>query len=99
MSQLVAAMEAGDVLGEAERRYELIARMMDPGWDGGEGGRGLTGTEMKALSIEADRLIHKIMALRAEAKADAAKRGDSPGADERLGKVVQFDADRFRKSS
>lgn len=93
MSSLTEAMESGDVLAEAERRYRLIASMMEG--EPPEGGRGLTGTEMKALSIEADRLIDKIVALRAEQKSDSAKRRAD---DDRIGKVVQFDASRFRKS-
>lgn len=96
MSNLVAAMQSGDVLAEAERRYELIAEMMDPSRALGENERPITGTEMKALSIEADRLIHKIVSLRSEQQAEAAKQGE--GADPRLGKVVEFDAGRFRKA-
>lgn len=96
MSDLVAAMQAGDVLAEAERRYELVAAMMDPGRMLGDNERPITGTEMKALSIEADRLIHKIVSLRSEQQADAAKQGE--GVDPRLGKVVEFDASRFRKT-
>ena len=101
MTDLTDAMVAGDVLAEAERRYEIIANLLDPGRELRENERGLTGTEVKALSIEADRLMHKIVALRAEKKADAAKSGDgAEGSEEaKFGKVVQFDANRFRKSS
>lgn len=97
---LVSAMQAGDVLAEAERRYEIIAEMLDPRRELREDERPITGTEVKALSIEADRLMHKIVSLRAEAAADAAKSGDDPKAKdaEKLGKVVEFDAGRYRKS-
>lgn len=95
---LVAAMEAGDVLVEAERRYKIIANVMDPARELAENERPLTGTEIKALSIEADRLMHKIVALRAEKAADAKKAGGEGSADPEFGKVVPFDADRFRKS-
>ena len=99
-NELVAAMKSGDVLVEAERRYTIIAQLMDPSRELREGERGLTGTEVKALSIEADRLMHKIVALRAERKADAAKVGndDAVGDESKFGKVVQFDAGRFRKN-
>lgn len=103
VNDLTSAMQAGDVLAEAERRYEIIAEMLDPRREMREGERFLTGTEVKALSIEADRLMLKIVALRAE-KAVAAKAADE-AADEagtgdaaKLGKVVAFDAGRFRKS-
>ena len=94
-NDLILAMEAGDVLAEAERRYTIIAQMMDPTRDLRENERGLTGTEVKALSIEADRLMHKIVALRAEREADAKK----VDPDEALGKVVAFDANRYRRTS
>lgn len=97
---LVSAMQAGDVLAEAERRYEIIAEMLDPRRELREDERPITGTEVKALSIEADRLMAKIVALRAE-RAAAAKTsgGVSESADaDKLGKVVAFDAGRFRKS-
>jgi hypothetical protein len=98
---LISAMEAGDVLAEAERRYEIIAEMLDPRRELREDERPITGTEVKALSIEADRLIHKIVSLRAERAAAAG--GDGAGKkktkkDDRLGKVVEFDAGRFSKS-
>jgi len=98
---LISAMEAGDVLAEAERRYEIIAEMMDPRRELGENERPLTGTEVKALSIEADRLMHKIVGLRAEKVADAAKRSTDgqPANGPQFGKVVALDADRFRRSS
>lgn len=97
---LISAMESGDVLAEAERRYEIVAAMLDPRRKLGENERPPTGTEIKALSIEADRLMHKIVALRAEKAADAKKKsgGEQPGANPALGKVVEFNADRFRKS-
>ncbi|WP_269304904.1 hypothetical protein [Aeromicrobium sp. HA] len=98
-TDLVSAMVAGDVLLEAERRYEIIAKMLDPGRSLGENERPLTGTEVKSLSIEADRLMHKIVALRAEKAADEKKQGGSDEGDPDLGKVVAFDADRFRRSS
>jgi len=93
---MVSAMEAGDVLTEAERRYRIIASMMDPQRPRAEGERPPTGTEIKALSIEADRLMHKIVTLRAEREADA-ENAASPIAE--LGKVVAFDAARFRLAS
>lgn len=98
---LISAMEAGDVLAEAERRYEIIAEMMDPRRELGENERPLTGTEVKALSIEADRLMHKIVGLRAEKAADDAKKSadDQSVAGPQFGKVVALDADRFRRSS
>ena len=96
---LISAMQAGDVLAEAERRYEIIADLMDPRRELGKNERPLTGTEVKALSIEADRLMHKIVALRAEKKAADAGKADSGDAKSKLGKVVAFDADRFRRSS
>lgn len=97
---LVSAMEAGDVLAEAERRYEIIAEMLDPRRELGPDDRSLTGTEVKALSIEADRLMAKIVALRAEkAAAKEAKATEAEKADAaKLGKVVELDAGRFRKS-
>ena len=100
---LVSAMQAGDVLAEAERRYEIIAEMLDPRRELREDERPITGTEVKALSIEADRLMHKIVSLRAEKVADAKKAAaggeESAAKDaEKLGKVVEFDAGRFRKS-
>ena len=96
---LLEAMRAGDVLAEAERRYEIIAGVLDPRRELREGERPPTGTEIKALSIEADRLIHKIVALRAE-KAAAAKVTEQQATTDgdKLGKVVKFDAERFRKS-
>lgn len=98
---LSAAMEAGDLLAEAERRYRIIAELLDPARPLGEGERGLTGTEVKALSIEADRLMHKIVALRAEKAVDAAKAdaGHEGVQSQQYGKVVALDADRFRRSS
>src|SRR5690606_35868760 len=99
LSVLVSAMVAGDVLAEAERRYEIIAGMMDPCRELGENGRPLTGTEMQALSIEADRLMHKIVALRAEKAADDKKSQSAAVAEgPEFGKVVPFDVDRYRKS-
>lgn len=98
---LMAAMVAGDLLAEAERRYQIVADMMDPGRELREYERSATGTEIKALSIEADRLIHKIVSLRAEKSAAAgvlAAQADPSGDGEKLGKVVAFDATRFRKS-
>lgn len=96
---LTAAMLAGDVLAEAERRYEIVANMLDPRRELRENERGPTGTEIKALSIEADRLMLKIVALRAE-KAAAAEATEEVAAGDvdKLGKVVEFDAGRFRKS-
>ncbi|WP_182377884.1 hypothetical protein [Nocardioides sp. WS12] len=96
---LISAMEAGDLLAEAERRYEIVATMMDPNRILGESERPPTGTEIKALSIEADRLMHKIVSLRAEKSADAAREAVSEAADAQFGKVVAFNADRFRRSS
>lgn len=95
---LVSAMEAGDVLAEAERRYVIIAGMMDPRRELSENERPLTGTEMKALSIEADRLMHKIVALRAEKVADEEKQSGGVAEGHEFGKVVPFDAGRYRKS-
>lgn len=99
-SGLVAAMESGDALAEAERRYEIIAQMLDPSRKLAESERPLTGTEVKALSLEADRLMDKILALRAEKAADrATDKAASASADaDKLGKVVALDANRFRKS-
>jgi hypothetical protein len=99
-SALSAAMQAGDLLAEAERRYEIIANLLDPQRELRESERGLTGTEVKALSIEADRLMHKIVSLRAEAAASAQLEADktAPGDGDKYGKVVAFDAGRFRKS-
>lgn len=103
ITDLTSAMQAGDVLAEAERRYEIIAHMLDPQRELRESERGLTGTEVKALSIEADRLMLKIVALRAEkaeaekAEAEANDEGVAGDAN-KLGKVVAFNADRFRKS-
>lgn len=101
---LISAMQAGDVLTEAERRYEIIAEMMDPRRELGENERPITGTEIKALSIEADRLMQKIVKLREEKKAAEEAAPVSPAsADQdmdaaKLGKVVAFDAGRYRKS-
>ena len=101
---LTSAMQAGDVLAEAERRYEIVANMLDPQRELRENERGLTGTEVKALSLEADRLMLKIVALRAEkeatakAAAEAADDEATNGDAAKLGKVVAFNADRFRKS-
>lgn len=81
---LLSAMKAGDVLAEAERRYELIAGAIEAG---------VPGTELKALSIEADKLIEKIGRLRAEREADAGREAAAES-----GRVVKFDAGRFRKS-
>lgn len=101
MRDLATAMRTGDVLAEAERRYEIIANMLDPQREIRDGDRGLTGTEVKALSIEADRLMLKIVALRAERDATAKDEQDqaASGDADKLGKVVAFDAGRFRKSS
>lgn len=102
INDLTSAMQAGDVLAEAERRYEIIANMLDPQRELRESERGLTGTEVKALSIEADRLMLKIVALRAEkaAAGKAATEASESGATDttKFGKVVAFNADRFRKS-
>lgn len=101
ITNLTSAMQAGNVLAEAERRYEIIAHMLDPQRELRESERGLTGTEVKALSIEADRLMLKIVALRAEkaAEAKAARDAESAtGEANKYGKVVAFNADRFRKS-
>ena len=98
---LTAAMRDGDVLAEAERRYEIVANMLDPKRELRENERGLTGTEVKALSLEADRLMLKIVALRAEKKAAAeatAEAESEAGDGAKYGKVVEFDAARFRKS-
>lgn len=98
---LMDAMLAGDVLAEAERRYKIIAATLEPGRELRENERPPTGTEIKALSIEADRLIHKIVSLRAErAAAESLAAEKTATADgDKLGKVVAFDANRFRKSS
>jgi hypothetical protein len=101
ITDLTSAMQAGDVLAEAERRYEIIAHMLDPQRELRESERGLTGTEVKALSIEADRLMLKIVALRAEKAAEAKAADDAENATgdaNKYGKVVAFNADRFRKS-
>lgn len=90
---LVSAMEAGDELAEAQRRYELLALMLDPRRELAEDERPLTGTEAKALSIELDRLMGKILKLRDVEASDAAL-------EEARSNVVpmKFDADRFSKS-
>ena len=93
-----SAMEAGDVLAEAERRYLIIAEMMDPRRELREDERPLTGTEVKALSIEADRLMHKIVTLRVERVAAAEKEAAAASDESQHGKVVAFNADRFRRS-
>lgn len=97
---LTGAMRSGDVLAEAERRYEIIAAVLEPGRVLADGERPPTGTEIKALSIEADRLMHKIVALRAEraAKADGTRKAEKSVDADKLGKVVKFDASRHRKS-
>ncbi len=100
MSDLTDAMAAGDLLREAELRYEIIAEMLDPVRKLREHERPPTGTEIKALSIEADRLIQKIVALRAERNAATSKPGDSAEAkadQAKFGKVIEFDASRYRK--
>jgi hypothetical protein len=90
---LVSAMEAGDVLAEAERRYEIVAEMLDPRRELAENERPITGTEVKALSIEADRLMEKIVRLR------NAKKSDEKLAEAQSNVVsMKFDANRFAKS-
>lgn len=99
-SDLISAMLSGDLLKEAELRYEIVAKALDPGKTFAEGERAPTGTEIKALSIEADTLMRKIVALRAEKVAAARKTGAAPdqaAEQAKFGQVVQFDASRYRK--
>lgn len=79
---LTAAMAAGDELAEAEIRYSLLAEAF------------LEKPQLRSqLNTQLERAKAEIVRLRALAnKADASKEKVSAG------KVVAFDADRFRKS-
>lgn len=79
---LTAAMEAGDELAEAELRYQLLAEAF------------VEKPQLRSqLNTQLERAKAEIVRLRALAKKpDASKEKVSAG------KVVAFDADRFRKS-
>lgn len=79
---LTAAMEAGDELAEAELRYQLLAEAF------------VEKPQLRSqLNTQLERAKAEIVRLRALAdKPDASKEKVSAG------KVVAFDADRFRKS-
>ena len=79
---LTAAMEAGDELAEAELRYQLLAEAF------------VEKPQLRSqLNTQLERAKAEIVRLRALAdKPDASKKKVSAG------KVVAFDADRFRKS-
>lgn len=78
---LNAAMIAGDYLGEAERRYELLSEVFED-----------QPKLRSQLNPALDKAKAEIEMLRAMS-GDTGK--DSSAAS---GKVVAFDADRFRKS-
>ncbi|MEB3048649.1 hypothetical protein KV112_02665 [Mycolicibacter sp. MYC123] len=80
---LNAAMVAGDELAEAEIRYRLLAEVF-------EAMPQLRGNLNSAL----ERAKAEIIRLRALAKPEVDSGEEKP-----LGKVVAFDAGRFRKSS
>lgn len=79
---LTAAMEAGDELAEAELRYRLLAEAF------------AAAPQLRSqLNPQLERAKAEIVRLRAlEKKPDASEEKVSAG------KVVAFDADRFRKS-
>lgn len=80
---LTAAMAAGDELAEAEMRYEMLA----------EAFKELP--QMRSqLNAQLERAKAEIMRLRALSKKPET---DTPSGTD--GKVVPFDADRYRKSS
>lgn len=80
---LTAAMAAGDELAEAEMRYEMLA----------EAFKELP--QMRSqLNAQLERAKAEIMRLRALSKKPET---DTPSSTD--GKVVPFDADRYRKSS
>lgn len=75
---MIAAMLAGDLLAEAELRYKVIAAVLEPSRRPDENARRLNGREVKALSLEADRLMQKIAFLRAERVAKRSSKGRAP---------------------
>ena len=80
---LAAAMEAGDELAEAEIRYRLLAEAF------------LEMPQLRSqLNSQIERAKAEILRLRALSDKPAA---DTKAADSST--VIQFDADRFRKSS
>ncbi|UYL87833.1 hypothetical protein SEA_MALISHA_2 [Gordonia phage Malisha] len=79
---LTAAMEAGDELAEAELRYQLLAEAF------------VEKPQLRSqLNTQLERAKAEIVRLRA-----LAKKPDSVKEKASAGKVVAFDADRFRKS-
>lgn len=80
---LTEAMAAGDELAEAEMRYEMLA----------EAFKELP--QMRSqLNAQLERAKAEIMRLRA-----LSKKPDTETPSDTDGKVVPFDADRYRKSS
>ncbi|WAB10567.1 terminase small subunit [Gordonia phage Ecliptus] len=79
---LSAAMAAGDELAEAEIRYDLLAEAF------------LQKPQLRSqLNTQLERAKAEIVRLRA-----LAKKPDASKEKVNAGKVVAFDADRFRKS-
>ena len=76
---LNAAMIAGDYLGEAERRYELLSEVFED--------QPKLRSQLNPALDKAKETIERLRALTGESGQVAAS-----------GKVVAFDADRFRKS-
>ncbi len=78
-------MAAGNLLAEAEIRYKLLAEAFE---------------QMPQLRSQLNPQIERAKAeiARLRALAPKAAAGDAPASEEKGGKVVAFDADRFRKS-
>ena len=86
---LSAAMQAGDELAEAVLRYEMLD----------ESFRDAPARERKSLSVELNGLMEKITRLRANPPKPAAVDPERPADEDKFGKVVPFDASRFRKDA
>lgn len=83
---LNGAMAAGNLLAEAEIRYKLLAEAFEQM------------PQLRAnLNPALERAKAEIVRLRALA-AKSETTGATTGAESKLGKVVAFDADRFKKS-
>jgi hypothetical protein len=87
---ITEAVAAGDMLAAAKIRL----RLLDEAFVGQPQLRSQLSTALERAAAEVERL----MAMKPK-KADEPAAGDTPvGDDAKLGRVVPFDADRYRKS-
>lgn len=84
---LNGAMAANNLLAEAEIRYRLLAEAFEQ-----------MPQLRSQLNPQIERAKAEIAQLRALAPKAAEGAGSASASDEKGGKIVAFDADRFRKS-